>query len=63
VALAFGALFLALVALNLAAPLWSRDVAHSGPLDNRVSEQVEVHGATSCRPTRWASWTFRPCWP
>jgi peptide/nickel transport system permease protein len=43
-ALAFGALFVAIVALCLAAPLYARHVAHTGPNDNHVTETVTVGG-------------------
>jgi peptide/nickel transport system permease protein len=42
--LAFGALFLVIVALCLAAPLYARDVAHTGPNANHVTETVRVGG-------------------
>ncbi|HEY1274021.1 MAG TPA: ABC transporter permease [Thermoleophilaceae bacterium] len=45
VALAFGALFLVIVAACLAAPLYARDVAHTGPNDNHVTDVVRVGGA------------------
>ncbi len=44
VALAFGALFLILVALCLAAPLWANQVAHTGPLKNHLTDKVTVGG-------------------
>jgi peptide/nickel transport system permease protein len=43
-ALAFGALFLVIVALCLAAPLYARHVAHTGPNANHVTETVNVGG-------------------
>jgi peptide/nickel transport system permease protein len=43
VSLAFGALFLVMVAISLAAPLW-KDVAKTGPFTNHVSEQITVGG-------------------
>ena len=43
-ALAFGALFAVIVALCLAAPLYARDVAHTGPNANHVTETVDVGG-------------------
>jgi peptide/nickel transport system permease protein len=43
-ALAFGALFLAIVALCFAAPLYSRYVAHTGPNANHVTDTVRVGG-------------------
>ncbi len=44
VALAFGALFLVIVALCLCAPLYARHVAHTGPNDNHVTDTVLVGG-------------------
>jgi peptide/nickel transport system permease protein len=44
VALAFGALFLVIVVLCLAAPWYARHVAHTGPNDNNVTEQIKVGG-------------------
>lgn len=44
VALAFGALFLVIVVLCLAAPLYADHVAHTGPNDNHVTETVDVRG-------------------
>ena len=44
VALAFGALFLVIVALCLAAPLWANHVAHTGPLENHLTDKVVVDG-------------------
>jgi peptide/nickel transport system permease protein len=43
-ALTFGALFAVIVALCLAAPLYARDVAHTGPNANHVTETVNVGG-------------------
>jgi peptide/nickel transport system permease protein len=43
-ALAFGALFLLIVALCLAAPLYARDVAHTGPNANHVTDTVRIGG-------------------
>jgi peptide/nickel transport system permease protein len=43
-ALAFGALFLVIVALCLAAPLYAKYVAHTGPLANHTVEQITVGG-------------------
>ena len=45
-ALAFGALFLVIVAMCLAAPLYARYVAHTGPADNHVTDTVRVGGQT-----------------
>ena len=44
VALAFGALFVAIVALCLLAPVYAHDVAHTGPNDNHITETVRVAG-------------------
>jgi peptide/nickel transport system permease protein len=44
VALAFGALFLLVVALCLAAPIWANDFAHTGPLKNHLTDTVTVDG-------------------
>jgi peptide/nickel transport system permease protein len=44
VALALGALFLLIVALCLAAPLYARYVAHTGPNDNHVTDTVRIGG-------------------
>jgi peptide/nickel transport system permease protein len=44
VALAFGALFVAIVLLCLLAPLYAHDVAHTGPDDNHITETVNVGG-------------------
>jgi peptide/nickel transport system permease protein len=43
-ALAFGALFLLIAALCLAAPLYARYIAHTGPNDNHVTDTVRVGG-------------------
>ena len=44
VALAFGALFLAIVLFVLAAPLWASRVADTGPNETHTTERVEVGG-------------------
>ena len=44
VALAFGALFVAIVVLCLLAPVYARDIAHTGPNDNHITETVNVGG-------------------
>jgi peptide/nickel transport system permease protein len=44
VALAFGALFVAIVALCLLAPVYAKDVAHTGPNENHITETVELGG-------------------
>ncbi|HWK26964.1 MAG TPA: ABC transporter permease [Solirubrobacter sp.] len=43
-ALAFGAMFLVIVALCLAAPVYAHDVAHTGPNDTHVTDTVTVGG-------------------
>jgi peptide/nickel transport system permease protein len=43
-ALAFGALFVVIVLISLAAPLWANHVAHSDPFQNHLTEQVVVNG-------------------
>src|SRR5436305_7729540 len=44
VALAFGALFVAIVVACLLAPVYAHRVAHTGPNDNHLTEQVKVNG-------------------
>ncbi len=44
VALAFGALFLVIVLLCLAAPFYAKHVAHTGPNDNHVTATIKVDG-------------------
>jgi peptide/nickel transport system permease protein len=44
VALAFGALFLVVVAICLAAPVWANNVAHTDPYKNHLTDQVVVDG-------------------
>src|ERR1700722_6862532 len=44
VALAFGALFVAIVVLCLLAPVYAKDIAHTGPDQNHITETVEVGG-------------------
>jgi peptide/nickel transport system permease protein len=45
VALAFGALFVAIVVLCLLAPVYAHDVAHTGPNDNHITDTISVGGA------------------
>jgi peptide/nickel transport system permease protein len=45
-ALAFGAMFLVIVAMCLSAPLYARHVAHTGPADNHVTDTVKVGSRT-----------------
>jgi peptide/nickel transport system permease protein len=42
--LAFGALFVLIVAICLAAPLWADHVAHTTPLKNHLSDQIVIDG-------------------
>jgi peptide/nickel transport system permease protein len=44
VALAFGALFVVIVLFCLAAPLWAHLVAHTGPNENHLTEQIDING-------------------
>jgi peptide/nickel transport system permease protein len=44
--LIFGGLFLLLVGLCLAAPLWANQVAHTGPNDNHLSDTIQQDGET-----------------
>src|SRR2546421_972500 len=44
VALAFGVIFLLVVAVSAAAPLYSRYIAHTGPNDNHITETITVSG-------------------
>jgi peptide/nickel transport system permease protein len=46
VALAFGFLFILLVAACLAAPLWANNVADTGPNTNHLSDTIQVDGET-----------------
>jgi peptide/nickel transport system permease protein len=43
-ALAFGALFVVIALLCVAAPIYARDIAHTGPNDNHVTDTVTVGG-------------------
>jgi len=45
-ALAFGALFLLIVAICLAAPYWADHIAHTDPFKNHLTDRVEVGGET-----------------
>ena len=45
-ALAFGAVFLVIAAMCLAAPLYARYVAHTGPADNHVTDTIQIGGRT-----------------
>ena len=44
VALAFGALFVAIVLACLLAPVYAKDIAHTGPNDNHITDTVNVAG-------------------
>jgi peptide/nickel transport system permease protein len=44
VALAFGALFIVIVAVCLAAPYWAHDVAHTDAFKNHITARVNVGG-------------------
>ncbi|HXC23510.1 MAG TPA: ABC transporter permease, partial [Solirubrobacteraceae bacterium] len=44
VALAFGALFAAIVMACLLAPVYAKDIARTGPNDNHITETVNVGG-------------------
>jgi peptide/nickel transport system permease protein len=46
VALAFGFLFVLLVAACIAAPLWADQVAHTGPNENHLSDTIQQDGET-----------------
>ena len=43
-ALAFAGLFLLIVALCLAAPLYAKHVAHTDPYENHLTEQIKIDG-------------------
>jgi peptide/nickel transport system permease protein len=45
-ALVFGAVFLVIAAMCLAAPLYARYVAHTGPADNHVTDTIQIGGRT-----------------
>src|SRR5258708_40278135 len=44
VALAFGIIFLLVLAVSAAAPLYAHYIAHTGPNDNHVTDTVTVGG-------------------
>ena len=44
IALAFGALFLVVVAICLAAPLWANEVAHTDAYQNHLTDRIVVDG-------------------
>jgi peptide/nickel transport system permease protein len=45
-ALVFGAMFLVIVAMCVAAPLYAQHVAHTGPADNHITDTVTIGGQT-----------------
>ena len=44
VALAFGALFVVIVLISLAAPLYAKHVAHTDPFKNHLTDQITING-------------------
>jgi peptide/nickel transport system permease protein len=46
IGLAFGALFLVLVAIALLAPVWAHHVAHTDPYTNHLTDTITVDGKT-----------------
>jgi peptide/nickel transport system permease protein len=44
VAIAFGVLFILLVLACLAAPLWAKEVAHTTPTENHLSDTITIDG-------------------
>jgi peptide/nickel transport system permease protein len=46
VALLFGAVFVVLVLSCAAAPLWAKHVAHTGPIENHLSDTIKADGKT-----------------
>lgn len=44
VALAFGAMFLLIVLVCLAAPLYAKHIAHTGPDDNHITDTIKIDG-------------------
>jgi peptide/nickel transport system permease protein len=44
VALAFGALFVVIVLICAAAPLWAKHAAHTGPNTNHISDTITIDG-------------------
>jgi peptide/nickel transport system permease protein len=43
-ALVFGGIFLVILVLCLLAPVYSNDIAHTGPNENHITEQIKVGG-------------------
>src|SRR3954465_1497104 len=46
VALAFGGLFVLIVVICLAAPLWADQVAHTDPFKNHLTDTIVINGQT-----------------
>jgi peptide/nickel transport system permease protein len=46
VALAFGGLFVLIVVISLAAPLWAHNVAHTDPFQNHLTDTIVIGGQT-----------------
>src|SRR2546423_14668549 len=46
IALAFGGLFLVLVAMALLAPVWANDVAHTDPFTNHLTDTIKEGSKT-----------------
>jgi peptide/nickel transport system permease protein len=44
VAISFGVLFVVIVLFCLAAPLWAKHVAHTGPNENHLTDQIVIGG-------------------
>jgi peptide/nickel transport system permease protein len=44
VALVFGGMFLLIVVVCLLAPVYAKHIAHTGPSDNHVTDQIRLHG-------------------
>jgi peptide/nickel transport system permease protein len=44
IALAFGALFVVIVLISLAAPLYAKHVAHTDPFKNHLTDQITING-------------------
>src|SRR3954468_18986726 len=43
-AIAFGILFIVLVLTAVLAPVWAQNVAHTGPYQNHITDQIKVNG-------------------
>src|SRR3954447_2711985 len=44
IALAFGGLFVVIVLISLAAPLYAKHVAHTDPFKNHLTDQITING-------------------